>query len=142
MSSKSTGHGAIKLPDIPRFQRCADAKSGGSEGIIHDSRHDPIPTAAPAFMDGFPAGKDFAWKTGAFRLERHSVPAMQDFALDRTSFSIGSFADEPDDLEYWMKQTPETRLAGIEFLRRQFFSYGEARSELRRFLEIAQRPRR
>ncbi len=67
---------------------------------------------------------------------------MKTFALDRSALTIGSFADEPDDLAYWLGQTPETRLAGIEFLRRQFYSYGEARSELRRFLEIAQRPAR
>ena len=67
---------------------------------------------------------------------------MKGFSLDRSSLSIGSFDEEPDDLAYWLKQTPETRLAGIEFLRRQFFSYGEARSEFRRFLEIAQRPPR
>lgn len=67
---------------------------------------------------------------------------MKSFALDRSTLSIGSLADEPDDLGYWLKQTPETRLAGIEFLRRQFFSYGEARPQLRRFFEIAQHPRR
>lgn len=67
---------------------------------------------------------------------------MNGFVLDRSSLTIGSFDDEPDDLNYWLEQTPETRLAGIEFLRRQFYSYGEARPELRRFLEIAERPRR
>ncbi|MDO8545187.1 MAG: hypothetical protein Q7S40_32505 [Opitutaceae bacterium] len=75
-------------------------------------------------------------------MERDSFPDMKGFGLDRTAVTIGSFEDEPDDLAYWLKQTPETRLAGIEFLRRQFYSYGEARSEFRRFLEIAQRPRR
>jgi len=39
------GGGAIQVPDVPRFQRCADAKSGGTGGIIRDSRHDPLPTA-------------------------------------------------------------------------------------------------
>lgn len=64
---------------------------------------------------------------------------MKNFVLDRSAISFGSFADEPDDLSYWLAQTPETRLAGIEFLRRQFYSYGEARPEFRRFLEIADR---
>jgi len=45
MSSKSTGHGAIQVPDIPRFKRCAYPKSGGTGGIIRDSRLDPLPTA-------------------------------------------------------------------------------------------------
>ena len=52
---------------------------------------------------------------------------MKGFLLDRSVLSVGSFADEPDDLVYWLAQTPETRLAGIEFLRRQCFKYGNAR---------------
>ncbi len=64
---------------------------------------------------------------------------MDEFVLNRSVLEIGSFDDEPDDLTYWLGQTPETRLAGVEFLRRQFFSYGEARQELRRFLEITER---
>jgi hypothetical protein len=67
---------------------------------------------------------------------------MKNFALDRTALSIGTFDDEPDDLSYWLRQTPEDRIAGIEFLRRQFFIYREAGPQFRRFLEIAQRPRR
>ena len=66
---------------------------------------------------------------------------MKSFVLDRSALSVGSFADEPNDLAYWLMQTPETRLAGIEFLRRQFFKYGNARQEFRRFLEIAEFPR-
>jgi hypothetical protein len=55
--------------------------------------------------------------------------------------SIGSFEDEPDDLAYWLQQPPEERLAAIEFLRQQFFAYGEARQELRRFFEVTELPR-
>jgi hypothetical protein len=65
---------------------------------------------------------------------------MNDFVLDRSALSFGTFADEPDDLSYWLAQTPQTRLAGIEFLRRQFYAYGSARPELRRILEIVERP--
>ena len=60
--------------------------------------------------------------------------------MDAATFSIGSFEDEPDDLSYWLNQSAEDRLAGIEFLRQQFFPYGEARQELRRFLEIVESP--
>lgn len=63
------------------------------------------------------------------------------FQLDRSRVGIGFLADEPDDLDYWVRQPACTRLAGIEFLRRQFYSYGESRREFRRFLEIAQPPR-
>jgi|CXWL01.1.fsa_nt_gi hypothetical protein len=60
------------------------------------------------------------------------------FYLDRSCFDLGSSAQEPDDLAYWLKQPPDARLAGIEFLRRQFYSYGEAGREFRRLLEITQ----
>lgn len=58
------------------------------------------------------------------------------FRLDRSKLDIGSLDEEPDDLAYWLNQPAGERLAGIEFLRRQFYSYGEARREFRRFLEI------
>ena len=64
---------------------------------------------------------------------------MKDFVLDRSALSLGTFKDEPDDLAYWLAQPPAVRLAGIEFLRHQFYAYGRARSELRRFFEIAER---
>jgi len=69
------------------------------------------------------------------------ISRMKGFVLDRTALSVGSFVDEPDDLAYWLAQTPETRLAGIEFLRRQFFKYERARQEFRRFLEVTEFPR-
>jgi len=58
--------------------------------------------------------------------------------MDSATISIGSFADEPDDLAYWLSRTPEDRLAGIELLRQQFFSYGKARPELRRLFEVTE----
>ena len=76
-----------------------------------------------------------------FGLPDVKLSVMTDFAFDHTALAFGSLADEPDDLSFWLAQTPETRLAGIEFLRRQFYSYGSARPELRRFLEIVERSR-
>ena len=64
---------------------------------------------------------------------------MKDFVLDRSSLSLGTFADEPDDLSFWLGQPPAARMAGIEFLRQQFYAYGAARSELRRFFEVVER---
>jgi hypothetical protein len=58
--------------------------------------------------------------------------------MQQSGISIGSFDDEPDDLAYWLEQPAEDRLAAIEHLRQQFFAYGEARQELRRFLEVAE----
>ena len=67
---------------------------------------------------------------------------MKDFVLDRSALALGTIADEPDDLSFWLAQTPATRLAGIEFLRHQFYAYGAARSELRRFFEVVERESR
>lgn len=54
------------------------------------------------------------------------APADEDcIDVDRNHIAIGSFEDEPDDVAYWLQRTPEERLAAIEFLRRQFFSYEE-----------------
>lgn len=52
--------------------------------------------------------------------------------------SIGSFDDEPDDLNYWLDQPAEDRIAAVEHLRQQFFDYGEARQELRRLFEVTE----
>lgn len=58
--------------------------------------------------------------------------------IDRSAFSVGSFNDEPDDLAFWLSQTPGDRLAGIEFLSRQFYNYGKAEQEFYRFFEVAE----
>ena len=78
----------------------------------------------------------FAW-----RVSFQAYP-MNTSTIDRSVFSVGTLGDEPDDLAYWLRQTPAERLAGIEFLRRQFYAYGKARPEFRRLLEIAELPRR
>ena len=62
------------------------------------------------------------------------------YPMDHGVLSIGSFDDEPDDLGYWLAQSPEDRLAAIEYLRQQLFTYGEARQKFRRLLEIAELP--
>ncbi len=58
--------------------------------------------------------------------------------IDRSAFSVGSFSDKPDDLAFWLQQPPGDRLAGIEFLNRQFFDYGTAEQELHRFFEVVE----
>jgi len=51
--SKSTGHGAIQVPDIPRFKRCAYPKAGG---IIRDSRDDRS-DRRPGFTSAHPSSE-------------------------------------------------------------------------------------
>lgn len=64
------------------------------------------------------------------------------FQLDRTAFSIGRLEDKSDEVTFWRRQPAERRMAGIEFLRRQFYRYGDLGPEFCRLLEIAQCPRR
>ncbi len=58
--------------------------------------------------------------------------------IDRAAFSVGSFADEPDDLAYWLSQTPEDRLAGVEFLRRQQYGDAAIDGDIFKFIEITE----
>ncbi len=66
---------------------------------------------------------------------------MNPTTLDRNVVSIGTCADELDNLAYWLSRPPAERIAGIEFLRQQFLAFGKARPEFRRFLEVAELPR-
>ena len=48
-------------------------------------------------------------------------------------------AESGRDIARDQNKTARRRVAGIEFLRRQFYAYGAARSELHRVLETAER---
>jgi len=63
---------------------------------------------------------------------------MNTTQIDRSAFSVGSLADEPDDLGYWLSQKPEDRLAGIEFLRRQFYGDGACNMQIQRYFEVVE----
>lgn len=68
--------------------------------------------------------------------EGNTIERGGEFRFARDRINVGSRREEPDDLGYWLARPPAERLAGIEFLRRQFYAYGEARREFRRLLEI------
>jgi hypothetical protein len=62
--------------------------------------------------------------------------------VDRTTITVASLDDPPDDIAYWRAQTPEARLQHMELLRQ--INYGQAAitGRLQRVLEIATRPPR
>jgi hypothetical protein len=57
--------------------------------------------------------------------------------MDRSAFSVGTLADEPDDVAFWLSQKPEDRLAGIEFLRRQFYGDMTCEAKMEPYFEVA-----
>lgn len=61
----------------------------------------------------------------------------RDFA--KAIVSVGTHDEAPDDRAYWLSRSAEERIAGVEFLGRQFYSYASAEPELRRFLEVVER---
>ena len=61
------------------------------------------------------------------------------FSLDRTVFSVGRLQDDDSQVDYWLAQPPERRLAALEYLRRSFDPDAYAARGFRGFLETAQR---
>ncbi len=61
------------------------------------------------------------------------------FSLDRTAFSVGRLQDEDSQVDYWLAQPAEQRLAALEFLRASFDPDACAAQRLRGFLEVTQR---
>lgn len=69
------------------------------------------------------------------------MPAAREstFSLDRSAFSVGRLHDEDSQVDYWLAQPPEQRLAALEFLRASLDPDAYASQRLRGFLEVAQR---
>jgi hypothetical protein len=61
-----------------------------------------------------------------------------EFRLDKTAFSIVNLHDPPDDLAYWLTQTPETRLRAGEFIRQMVYGYDPATVRLQRVFEVGE----
>jgi hypothetical protein len=55
------------------------------------------------------------------------------FKLDKTAFKILKKGSEPKSSEYWLSQTPESRISAIEFLRKQYYG---TQSRLQRVYRI------
>lgn len=67
--------------------------------------------------------------------ESSAVP----FSLDRSVVSIGRLGDDDSEVDYWLSQPPERRLAALELLRRSFDPDAYAAQGLRGFLEVVKR---
>jgi hypothetical protein len=61
--------------------------------------------------------------------------------LDRDSFSVGTLGDG-DARRSWRAQTPDQRLAALEFLRQVMYGYDPVADRLQKVLEVAELGRR
>lgn len=61
------------------------------------------------------------------------------FTLDRSAFSVGRLNDEDSQVDYWLSQPAERRIAAVEFLRRSVNPDAYAKMTLRGFFETAKR---
>ena len=56
--------------------------------------------------------------------------------MDRTAFSVGTLADEGNDIDFWRTQSPEERLAALELMRQVMYGYDPTTARLQRVLEV------
>lgn len=70
-----------------------------------------------------------------------AMPATREttFTLDRSVVSVGRLHDDDSQVDYWLAQPPEQRLAALEFLRATCHPDAYASPRLRGFLEVTQR---
>jgi hypothetical protein len=68
-----------------------------------------------------------------------AAPSPTTFSLDRSAFSVGRLQDDDSQVDYWLAQPPEQRLAALELLRASFNPDAYASQRLRGFLEVTQR---
>jgi hypothetical protein len=59
--------------------------------------------------------------------------------LDKTSFSVTSLYDEPEEKQYWLNKTPQERLEALELMRQIIYGYDPS-TRLQRVLTITEMP--
>jgi hypothetical protein len=68
-----------------------------------------------------------------------AAPSPATFSLDRSAFSVGRLQDDDSQVDYWLAQPAEQRLAALELLRESYNPDAYAAQRLRGFLEVTQR---
>lgn len=58
--------------------------------------------------------------------------------LNKNSYSIKKIGENNSDLHYWLKKTPQERIAAIEMMRRINYGKNISTQRLQRFLEVAE----
>lgn len=72
----------------------------------------------------------------------HRVMGLVDeVRMDKSVVKLAKLTDPPDDLEYWLTQTPQARLAAVELMRQIAYGYDPATERLQRVLSLAPQER-
>ncbi len=67
---------------------------------------------------------------------------FDDLRLDKTTLTVASLHDEPDDAAFWLSKSPTERFQMTEYLRQMNYGYDPATARLQRVFEVTQRERR
>ncbi len=68
--------------------------------------------------------------------------ALSAVRMDKTTFSVVSLTDAPDDRKFWFSKTPQERLEALELLRQLNYGYDPTTARLQRVFEVVERPGR
>jgi hypothetical protein len=58
--------------------------------------------------------------------------------MDKSTITVTSLGEEPDDRAFWLSKTPQERLAALELMRAVHYGYDPASARLQRVLAVAQ----
>lgn len=62
--------------------------------------------------------------------------------MNKTTITFVPLTQGDDDREYWLRQSPEDRIWGIEQMRRMLYDYSDPPPRLQKVLEVVKRSQR
>ncbi|MBI2000203.1 MAG: hypothetical protein HYT85_09565 [candidate division NC10 bacterium] len=63
---------------------------------------------------------------------------MDRLKLDKTTLTVASLTDQPDDKAYWHARSPYDRVRAVEVLRQLNYGHSQSTARLQRVLEVTQ----
>jgi hypothetical protein len=102
-------------------------------------KHPGRPICAPAPGHSIAGQTDLAALRDVLTVSHVAAPSPATFSLDRSAFSVGRLQDDDSQVDYWLAQPAEQRLAALELLRESYNPDACAAQRLRGFLEVTQR---
>jgi hypothetical protein len=59
-------------------------------------------------------------------------------SLNKSVFQVSSLFEQSDEQQYWLSQTPTTRLQALELTRKIIYGYDASTTRLQRVFEVTQ----